>query len=93
MYEEQSVSVSDFPQTLPQPFNQIPALWLGVTQMTEGFFAQEAPRASGSNMLVSVLILAVVTAALSAISSVIGNIAKMATMPAAYTGDAKILDC
>ncbi len=51
----------------PHPFKEIPALWVKVPRMTEEFFAQEAPRASGSNVLIGVLILALV----SAISNVI----------------------
>ena len=60
--------------TSPRPFGEIPPLWLKVTQMTEEFFAQEAPRASGSNVLISIVILAVATAILSAISSAISSL-------------------
>jgi len=60
--------------TSPRPFGEIPGLWFKVIQMTEEFFAQEAPRASGSNVLISVVILAVVSAILSAISSAISSL-------------------
>lgn len=67
MYEDPVSSVD----TSPRPFGEIPPLWLKVIQMTEDFFAQEAPRANGSNTLISVLILAVVTAVFSAITALI----------------------
>jgi hypothetical protein len=44
-----------------------------VTQMTEAWFAQEAPRASGSNTLVGVLIYAVAAAILTPISTMINQ--------------------
>ena len=40
----------------PRPFSEIPGLWLKVTQMTEAFFAEEAPRASEGSTLVSILV-------------------------------------
>jgi len=52
--------------------------------MTEDFFAQEAPRASGSNALIGVVILAVISAVLAAISSLAGGGLQMAGMPAEY---------
>jgi len=74
--------------TSPRPFGEIPGLWLKVTQMTEEFFAQEAPRASGSNVLISVVILAVASAILSALSSaitsLIGGGTQMAFLPPEY---------
>jgi hypothetical protein len=70
--------------TSPRPFGEIPGLWVKVTQMTEEFFAQEAPRASGSNTLISVLILAAATAVLSAISTVILGGAQTAFLPPEY---------
>ena len=69
-YESSGFSVD----TSPRPFGEMPSLWLKVTQMTEEFFAQEAPRASGSNVLISLVILAVVSAILSAISSAISSL-------------------
>ena len=56
-----------------RPFGEIPSLWLKVTQMTEGFFAQEAGRASGSNTLISVLIWAAISTFLSIISSLVSG--------------------
>jgi hypothetical protein len=79
MYEEQFP-----PKASPRPFGEIPGLWTKVLQMTEEFFAQEAPRASGSNTLISVLILAVVTTVLSGISSLIWGGAQMAFLPPEY---------
>jgi len=60
--------------TSPRPFGEIPSLWFKVLQMTEDFFAREAPRASGSNVLISLAILAVATAILGAISSGISSL-------------------
>lgn len=57
----------------PRPFNEIPGLWAKVIQMTEEFFAQEAPRASSSNVIISVLILAAASTILSVFSSLIGG--------------------
>lgn len=84
MYQGESETPENFSDTRPRPFSQVPKLWLEVTKMTEDFFAQEAPRASGANALISVLILAVVTAAFYAVSTLIGGGIEMITMPAAY---------
>ena len=84
MYQEESGTPEDFSDTRPRPFSQVPGLWLKVTSMTEDFFAQEAPRASGANALISVMILAVVTAAFYAVSTLLGGGIEMVTMPAAY---------
>ena len=49
MYQDQSsayASPISPVDTSPRPFGEIPPLWVKVTQMTEDFFAQEAPRAS-----------------------------------------------
>ena len=70
--------------TSPRPFGELPGLWVKVTQMTEEFLAQEAPRASGSNTLVSVLILAAATAVLYAISAAIWGGAQTAFLPPEY---------
>ena len=59
--------------TAPRPFSEIPSLWLKVTQMTEAFFAEEAPRASQGGTLVSILIYAVVDAILTALSALVGG--------------------
>lgn len=85
MYEEQFPTYESPPiDTSPRPFTEIPGLWLKVTQMTEEFFAQEAPRASGSNTLISVLIMAGVSMIFSTISSVISGGFQMAGMPSEY---------
>ena len=57
----------------PRPFSEIPSLWLKVTQMTEAFFAGEAPRASQGNTLVSILVYAVISAILTALSVFVGG--------------------
>jgi hypothetical protein len=59
--------------TSPRSFSEIPGLWLKVTQMTEAFFAEEAPRASQGNTLVSILIYAVASAVLTALSGLVGG--------------------
>lgn len=89
MYEEQSSMGMEesFVSTSPRPFSEVPSLWMQVTHMTEDFFTQEAPRASASNTLISVLILAAVTAVFSAITSLISaGIQQMVSTPAAYRG-------
>jgi hypothetical protein len=85
MYEEQ------FPaQTSPRPFGEIPSLWVKVTQMTERFFAQEAPRASTSNTLIGVLILAAITMVTSTLSSLIMGGTQTALLPAEYRDAAAV---
>ena len=79
MYEEPTPM-----QTSPRPFSEIPRLWAKVLQMTEEFFALEAPRASGSNTLIGLLIMAVATTVLTTISSLIWGGAQMAFLPAEY---------
>jgi hypothetical protein len=79
MQEEQFLSPSS-----PRPFSEIPGLWVKVTQMTEEFFAQEAPRASASNVLIGVLIFAVASTILSMISTAIMGGAQMAFLPPEY---------
>ncbi len=74
MYESPSASPS------PRSFGEVPPLWLKVLRMSEAFFAQEALRASGSNALISVLILAVVTAVLSGLTALIGGGSQAASM-------------
>jgi hypothetical protein len=54
-------------------FDELPTLWLKLFQMTEEFFAREAPSASGKSTFLSVLVLAGVTAVFSAISALIGG--------------------
>jgi hypothetical protein len=72
------------PERSPRPFGEIPGLWTKVLQMTEGFFSQEAPRASGSNTLLSILILAVVSMILSGISTLTWRGTQMAFLPPEY---------
>jgi hypothetical protein len=79
MQEEQFLTPSS-----PRPFSEIPGLWVKVTQMTEEFFAEEAPRASGSNVLIGVLIFAVASTILSMISTAIWGGAQMAFLPPEY---------
>lgn len=55
----------------PRPFGQIPALWLKLFGMSEEFFRAELPRASASNTFFAILALAVVTAILSALTSLL----------------------
>jgi hypothetical protein len=51
----------------------MPRLWLKLFEMGEGLFAKEAPRASDSNVLISILILSIVTALLSSATTLIGG--------------------
>ncbi|MBN1876200.1 MAG: YIP1 family protein [Anaerolineae bacterium] len=73
MYDEQFSYTSQPPvvNTGPRPFSEIPPLWLKIFQMTENFFVQEAPRASGSNTLISILILTGVGTILATISTLL----------------------
>lgn len=85
MYEGQSPAYGGTPpDTSPRPFGEIPGLWAKIFQMTEEFFAQETPRASGSNTLISVLIAAVVSAIFATISSLINVGIQMVGVPAYY---------
>ena len=70
--------------TSPRPFGEIPGLWLKVMQMTEEFFALEAPRASGANVMISVLIMTAVATVLAMISSLISGGVQMAFLPPEY---------
>jgi len=58
-------------ETSPHPFGEIPPLWLKVFQMHEDFFASELPRASGTNVLLSVLIMAVVASLAGAVGALL----------------------
>ncbi len=58
----------------PRPFGEIPGLWLKVFQMSEEFFAAEAPRASGGNTFLNVLIYAFISMILTAISTLVSNV-------------------
>jgi hypothetical protein len=44
-----------------RPFGDIPSLWLKIFKMDETWFAQEAPRASSSNTLISLVIYAIIS--------------------------------
>jgi hypothetical protein len=90
MYKDQPSVHEDpvsFEDTSPRPFGEIPPLWLKVVQMTEDFFAQEAPRASASNTMISVLIMAVATAIFSAISALINIGIRQVTGMSVYDRD------
>ena len=79
MYEEQPLAPAS-----PRPFSEVPGLWTKLFQMTEEFFAQEAPRASASNTVISVVLLAVVSAIFTALSTLIGGGVQTALLPAEY---------
>ena len=55
----------------PRPFGEIPPLWFKVFQMHEDFLASELPRASGTNVLLSVLIMAVVASLAGAVGALL----------------------
>jgi len=57
----------------PRPFGEIPALWLKFFNMTEAFFADEAPRASAGNTLLSVVVYTIIGSILIAISNLINQ--------------------
>jgi len=69
----------------PRPFAEIPGLWMKVTQMSQEFFSLEAPRTSGVNTLLGVVIYAAVVAIVQA---VIRMLAGPAAVPA---GDQLVL--
>ena len=71
-------------QQSPRPFNEIPGLWLKITEITEEFFTREAPRASVANTLISLLIVAAATTLLSAISSLTGGSIQAVLPPSEY---------
>lgn len=71
----------------PRPFGEIPALWLQVFQMTEEFFRREAPRADGSNTLISVLIMTVISIVFSAITTLVGTGLQSTMVPAEMQGE------
>jgi len=68
----------------PRSFGEIPPLWLRFLQMGETFFAREAPRASGSNTLIGVLILSAISAILSWVSLQIGPAVPSSMIPPEY---------
>ncbi len=87
MYEEQDVMES-YVESSPRPFGEIPGLWLQIFQMTEDFFRREAPRASGSNTVISVLIMGVISAVISVIVSAVGGGVAAMMAPAEMRGAA-----
>jgi hypothetical protein len=80
-YQEQPLADEYFVDMSPRPFGEVPGLWLKVIEMTEEFFGQEAPRASGSSTFVSVLILVVVSTICAVISSLISSVFGISTIP------------
>jgi hypothetical protein len=85
VYEDQPpVQPSPPPDTSPRSFMDMPELWLKILQMSEDFFALEAPRANGSTVLISVLVMAIITAVLSTISSLLWGGAQTMMMSEQY---------
>ncbi len=77
-----SADLATYGDTSPRPFGEIPGLWLKVTQMTEAFFAEEAPRASQGNTLIGVLVYAVVSAILTALAVLVsGGLQALSQLP------------
>jgi hypothetical protein len=58
-------------ETGPRPFGEIPPLWFKVFQIDEDFLSSELPRASGTNVLLSVLIMAVVASLAGAVGALL----------------------
>jgi hypothetical protein len=83
MSEEQVVMES----SSPRPFGEIPGLWLQIFQMTEDFFRREAPRASGSNALISVLIMTAISIVFSTITTLVGTGLQATMVPAEMQGE------
>ncbi len=75
----------DVASPFPRPFSEIPSLWLKFTRMTEGFFAQEAPRASATNTLISIFIYAVVASMLAAVSSILNVALQRIGLPSDFS--------
>lgn len=80
MYQEEFIESS----AGPRPFGEIPSLWLKIFEMNEEFFAQEAPRASGTNTFISVLIITGVAVVAAVISTLIGSGLQAAILPPEY---------
>jgi serine/threonine protein kinase len=76
------------PRPKRRPFTEIPGLWLKVTHMTEAFFAQEAPRASGPNTLISISIYTVIAVILTALSTLVGDLLSEVLSEVLGTADA-----
>ena len=65
----------------PRSFGEIPGLWLKIFSMSEAFFAEEAPRASGSNTIIAVVIMSVVSAIFATISTLVSSGLQLLTAP------------
>lgn len=87
MYQEEFVEASP---SGPRPFGEMPSLWLKVLEMDEAFFAQEAPQASGTNTLISVLIITGVAIIAAVISTLIGSSLQAAFLPPEYRESALV---
>jgi hypothetical protein len=81
---ETPLSNSTGPERSPRTFLEVTDLWLKVHKMTDVFFAREASRASASNTILSVLIASVVSALLSALSSVLQGGIDSSALPPEY---------
>ena len=71
MAVEEPVVFDSPPETSPQgprPFGEIAGLWLRFWEMTEAFFRREIPRTSVPNTLYAVLIFAILTTLISALT-------------------------
>jgi len=64
--------------TSPRALAEIPGLWLQVLHMTEGFFAQEASRASGTNTLIGIVFYGVTSAIVMALVALVTGGMEMA---------------
>jgi hypothetical protein len=90
MYEEQPIEGEGVLETGPRPFSEVPGLWFQIIQMTEGFFAQEAPRASNTSTLIGVLLFAVASAILAALTALISGGISMALGETSLEGTASL---
>ena len=84
MYEEpfSASEASPVPTAkAPRTFGEIPGLWLRFFQMNESFFAAEAPRASDSNTIISLVVMVVISTVFSVISSIITSSARAILIP------------
>jgi hypothetical protein len=88
VYGDQSPMPSSPSDTSPRSFIDMPELWLKILQMSEDFFVQEAPRANGTAVLLSVLVMAIISAVLSTLSSMLWGGAQALMMPEEYRGAA-----
>jgi hypothetical protein len=68
-------------ERIPLPFNELVKIWLKVTRMTEAFFQEEFHHVSVRNTLLSILVVALFTAAISIVSSAISSSVSSAPSP------------